>query len=130
MTMNKTNVNALRVVFGADLINDIVSKLDAITPTSDRTTCGQIVEETADHEDDMSTRRVALDKCLMHYPHLSVRKGRDGGIVHADEEKSEPRPKAGKTVSAVLAALEAQGVTLTEELVHAAVKAAKESRKD
>lgn len=123
-------VSALSIVFGKSLVTAISKALDSIGPKSERVTCGDIVEATATLEEDTGTRRVCLDKVLKLYPKLSVRKGRDGGIVHADEvrEVKTPAAKAGKTLEAAFAALAASGVKLSPEAMRTAIAAAKASR--
>jgi len=128
--MNKTVRSALNVVFGSALIDDICTRLDAIEADTPRVTSGDIIDATSDHEDDANTRRVALNKCMMHYPHLSTRRGRDGGIVHADEDRTRNLTvgKPGKALSAALEALKAAGVELTPDVIAKAITAAKGSR--
>jgi len=121
-------MNNLKAVFGVDFIVAIESILMSITPVSRRITCGEIITRTESYESDAMTRRVALDKCLVLFPKLYVRKGRDGGIIHKDEQSSE-NLKAGKAISAALAALECAGVTLSAADVQAAILAAKAARK-
>ena len=135
--MTTKTMTALVTIFGASMVDTIVQKLDAITPTSTRVTAGDVVNSVlhalndgvADEDKTPDAHvRVCLDKCLDSYPKLYVRRGPGGGIVHTDEPRNTPAAKGGKGVAAALAALEAAGIELTPEMVNLAVKAAKDSR--
>lgn len=116
-------VKSLGAVFGVDLCNLVIARLETVSP-GNRVTAESIISDGlrvgklpgSNDGADADTIRVLIERChTLLFPSLLVKRGPHGGFTHPDDESSNLKRKGGKTVSAMVASLAAQGISLTDE---------------